>query len=57
MSEELDVVARLEAEIARFEIRLERFHESVDERFDQVIELLKFGFRSLHEQIQSLKRS
>ena len=53
----MDVVAPLKAKIAGFEVRLEEFHESFEERLDHVIELLKFGFRSLLGQIQSLKRS
>jgi hypothetical protein len=57
MSEESDVVAQLKAQIAGFETRLEEFHGSVDERFDRVTDLLKFGFGSLRDQIRSLKRS
>jgi hypothetical protein len=57
MNDELDGVAYLKAEIARFENRLEEFHEHVDERFDQLVEFLKSRFRSLHDQVQSLKRS
>jgi len=57
MSDQMDVVAPLKAKIAGFEVRLEEFHESFEERLDHVIELLKFGFRSLLGQIQSLKRS
>jgi septal ring factor EnvC (AmiA/AmiB activator) len=49
-------VAALKADIARTEGKLEGFRDSVDDRFDQVIELLKDSFRSLHQEIESIKR-
>jgi hypothetical protein len=47
----------LKADLARIDNKLEAFRESVDDRFDQTIELLKSSFRTLQVEIQSLKRS
>ena len=49
-------VAALKADLTRIENKLEAFHESVDDRFDQTIELMKSSFRTLHDEIQSLKQ-
>jgi len=51
-----DVVAFTTA-LGRMEGQLEAFRESVDDRFDQQIELLKSSFRSLSEEIQTIKKS
>jgi len=48
-------VAALKADLARLETKLEVFRESVDDRFDQTVELLKSSFRSLSEEIRSIK--
>jgi hypothetical protein len=48
-------VAALKVDLARLETKLGVFRESVDDRFDQTIELLKSGFRSLSEEIRSIK--
>ena len=48
-------VAALKADLARLENKLEVFRESVDDRFDQTIELLKSSFRSLSEEIRSIR--
>ena len=50
-------VAALKADLVRIEGKLEAFPESVDDRFDQNVELLKDSFRSLSADIKSLKRS
>ena len=57
MRKDLEVVVHLKTRIARLEIRLERFQETIDEQFDQFIELVNSGLRSLHDQVQSLERS
>ena len=57
MSKDLDVVAHLKTRIARLEIRLAEIQERTDEQFNQLIELVNSGFRSLHDQVQSLERS
>jgi prefoldin subunit 5 len=51
-----DVVA-LSAALSRMEGQIEAFRESVDDRFDQQIELLKSSFRSLSDEIQTMKKS
>jgi hypothetical protein len=51
-----DVVA-LGAALSRMEGKLEAFSESVDDRFDQQIELLKSSFRSLSLEIATLKKN
>lgn len=51
-----DVVA-FTASLSRMEGQLEAFRESVDDRFDQQIELLKSSFRSLSNDIQTIKNS
>ena len=48
-------VAALKADLARLENKLEVVRESVDDRFDQTGELLKSSFRSLSEEIRSIK--
>ena len=48
-------VAALKADLARLENKLKVFRESVDDRFDQTVELLKSSFRSLSEEIRSIK--
>jgi len=50
-------VAALSADLSRIGNKLEAFRESVDDRFEQTVELLKSSFRSLSEEINSLKRS
>jgi septal ring factor EnvC (AmiA/AmiB activator) len=39
-------VASLKADLSRIENKLEAFRESVDDRFDQTVELLKSSFRT-----------
>jgi outer membrane murein-binding lipoprotein Lpp len=51
-----DVVA-LSASLSRMENKLEAFRESVDDRFDQQVELLKSSFRSLSQEIATLKKN
>jgi archaellum component FlaC len=51
-----DVVA-VGASLVSVAGQLDAFRESVDDRFDQQVELLKASFRSLSEEIQSLKKS
>jgi hypothetical protein len=51
-----DIVA-LSAALSRVETNIETFRESVDGRFDQQIELLKTSFRSLSQDIQTLKKT
>lgn len=50
-------VGALGTALSRMERQLEAFRESVDDRFDQQIELLKSSFRSLSEEIQTIKKS
>jgi chromosome segregation ATPase len=50
-------VAALKADLTRIENKLEAFRESVDDRFDQTIDLLRSSFRSLSTEINSLKRT
>ncbi len=57
MRKDLEVVVHLKTRIARLEIRLAEFQETIDEQFDQFIELVNSGFRSLYDQVQSLERS
>jgi hypothetical protein len=56
MSDRLDDLTRLKAEITQFENQPDRFHERVNERLDQVIGLLESRFRSLSDQVHCLKR-
>jgi hypothetical protein len=49
--------ANLKVAAARLEGRLQETHQHINERFDQLDELLQSSFRSLHEQVQSLKRN
>jgi outer membrane murein-binding lipoprotein Lpp len=51
-----DVVA-LSAALSRMEGKLEAFRETVDDRFDQQVELIKSSFRSLSLEITTLKKS
>jgi septal ring factor EnvC (AmiA/AmiB activator) len=50
-------VAALKADLTRIENKLEGFRESVDDRFDQNVELLKSSFRTLADEIRALKKS
>lgn len=50
-------LAALDAKITRVENNLEAFRESVDDRFDQQVELIKSSFRTLMTEIQTLKKS
>ena len=50
-------VAGVKADLTRIENKLEAFRESVDDRFDQTIELLKSSFRSLKDEIASFKQT
>jgi chromosome segregation ATPase len=50
-------VAALKADLMRIENKLEAFRESVDDRFDQTVDLLKSSFRTLSGEINSLKPS
>ena len=49
-------VDRLDAKVERLEGKLDGFRDSVDDRFDQVLELIKQSFRTLHQEIDALKR-
>ncbi|NVN85831.1 MAG: hypothetical protein HXX15_07040 [Rhodopseudomonas sp.] len=51
-----DVVA-LSAALSRMEGQLDAFRESVGDRFDQQVELIKSSFRALSEDIQTIKKS
>jgi septal ring factor EnvC (AmiA/AmiB activator) len=44
-------VASLKADLSRIENKLEAFRETVDDRFDQTVELLKSSFRTLSSEI------
>ena len=48
------VVAGLKADITRIDNRIDAFAESVDDRFEQVIELIKSNFRIQNQQSQEL---
>jgi chromosome segregation ATPase len=50
-------VAALKADLTRIEGRMEAFRESMDDQFEQTIELLKSNFRTLSAEINSLKRT
>jgi septal ring factor EnvC (AmiA/AmiB activator) len=50
-------VAAVKADLMRIENKLEAFRESVDERFDQNVELLKSSFRTPSNEIKALKKS
>lgn len=50
-------LAALDAKVTRLENNLEAFRESVDDRFDQQVELIKSSFRALTTEIQALKKS
>jgi chromosome segregation ATPase len=49
-------VAALNASLTKIEGKLEGFRESVDDRFDQQVEILKSSFRTLSQEIQSIKK-
>ncbi len=48
---------KVEADMTRIENKIEAFRESVDDRFDQNVELLKSSFRTLADEIKSLKKT
>jgi septal ring factor EnvC (AmiA/AmiB activator) len=50
-------MAALKADLTRIENNIEAFRGSVDDRFDQNAELLKSSFRTLADEIRSLKNS
>ena len=50
-------LAALDAKFTRVENNLEAFRETVDDRFDQQVELIKSSFRTLMTEIQTLKKS
>ncbi len=50
-------MAGLKADLTRIDNKIEAFRESVDDRFDQTVELLKSSFRTLANEINSLKKS
>ena len=54
MAENIDL-RFLGASLTKIDGKLEAFRESVDDRFDQQVELLKTSFRSLSAEIQSIK--
>jgi hypothetical protein len=47
-------VAGIKADITRVEMRMDAFAERVDDRFDQMIELMKSSFRSLDAKIDRI---
>ena len=49
-------IAAVKADLSRIESKLEAFRESVDDQFEQNIELLKRSFRSLSQEIADLKK-
>jgi archaellum component FlaC len=56
MAEDIDLKALLE-QAKRINSKLEAFRESVDDRFDQQIELIKSSYRILSQEIASLRES
>ncbi|MDB5522147.1 MAG: hypothetical protein JWQ82_1744 [Tardiphaga sp.] len=46
-------LAALDAKVTRLENDLEAFRESVDDRFDQQVELINSSFRTLMTEIQT----
>ena len=42
-------VAGVKADVTRVELRMDAFAERVDDRFDQMVELLKTSFRTLNQ--------
>ena len=56
MAEDIDLKALLE-QAKRINSKLEAFRESVDDRFDQQIELIKSSYRILSQEIATLKKS
>ena len=51
-----DLIA-LRAEISRVDGKLEAFRETVDDRFEQQIELIKSSYRSLSQEIATFRES
>ena len=51
-----DLVA-LRTEVSRVDGKLEAFRETVDDRFEQQLELIKSGFKTLSQEIATLKKS
>jgi septal ring factor EnvC (AmiA/AmiB activator) len=47
-------VAGIKADITRVEMRMDAFAERVDDRFDQVVELIKSSFRTLDQKIDKM---
>lgn len=47
-------VAGIKADITRVEMRMDAFSERVDDRFEQVIELIKSSFRTLSQKVDGL---
>lgn len=50
-------IAALKADTTSIRNDLESFRETVDDRFDQQVELIKSSFRTLTTEIQTLKKS
>lgn len=50
-------IAALKADVTSVRNDLEAFRESVDDRFDQQVELIKSSSRALTTEIQALKKS
>ena len=50
-------VVTLKADLTRLQGKLDAFRALVDDRFDHTIELLKSSFKTLSDEIKSLKRS
>jgi hypothetical protein len=48
--------SRLDAKLDGLDVRVEAFRETVTDRFDQTVELLKASVRTLREDIQSLRK-
>jgi hypothetical protein len=48
-------VAGIKADITRVEMRMDAFAERVDDRFDQVVELIKSSFRTLDQKIEKMR--
>jgi chromosome segregation ATPase len=47
-------VAGVKADVTRVEMRLDAFAERVDDRFDQIVELIKSSFRTLDQKIDRI---
>jgi len=48
-------VAGVKADVTRVEMRIDTFAERVDDRFDQVVELLKSNFHILDQKIEGTR--